>query len=270
MSLLLNNSASKSLGKRKSRNGFGTVSIVGAGPGDPSLITVKGLELLQRADIVVYDRLIPKELLEQTKPSSLKIYVGKRAGSRSNGQDKIHQIVISNVRRGRDVVRLKGGDPFLFGRGAEEAQKLRKAGIKFTIVPGVTSAIAVPAYAGIPVTHRKYSSSVAIVTGHQDPTKKYRVDWKKIATAVDTIIVLMGMGMLGKIVDELMAGGCERNTKVAIIEWGTTNHQKFITGTLSNIVKKVKLHRMKAPTVIIVGEIVNLHRTLKWFKGLES
>lgn len=253
--------------KRRVRDGRGRVFIVGAGPGDPELITTKGLKLLQKADVVVYDRLVQTSLINQSRRSAERIYVGKRAGSHSQDQNAIHRIIIDRANKGKNIVRLKGGDPFLFGRGAEEAQKLRKAGIQFTIVPGVTSALAVPAYAGIPVTHRKYSSSVAIVTGHQDSTKKNQVDWRKIATAVDTIIILMGMGRLGEIVDELIAGGCERNTKAAIIEWGTTNHQLSVVGTLSNIVKKANSHNLKPPTIIIVGEIVKLHRTLNWFKS---
>ncbi|MGA3295961.1 MAG: uroporphyrinogen-III C-methyltransferase [Candidatus Bathyarchaeia archaeon] len=243
------------------------VSIVGAGPGDPELITTKGLKLLQKADVVVYDRLVQTSLVNQSRRSAERIYVGKRAGSHSHDQNAIDRIIIDHAKQGKNIVRLKGGDPFLFGRGAEEAQKLKKARIPFTIVPGVTSAIAAPAYAGIPVTHRKYSSSVAIVTGHQDSTRKNQVDWKKIATAVDSIIILMGMGRLGKIVRELIAGGCKRNTKVAIIEWGTTPHQLSVTGTLSNIVKKVNSHKLKPPAIIVVGEVVGLHRTLNWFKS---
>jgi uroporphyrinogen III methyltransferase/synthase len=252
--------------KRRVRKSYGSVHIVGAGPGDPDLITVKGLKLLKKADVVIYDRLVPTSLVKRTSRSAEKIYVGKGAGWHTIGQDEIHRIIVEHARGGKDIFRLKGGDPFLFARGGEEAQRLRRAGIKFTIVPGVTSALAVPAYAGIPATHRKYASSVAIVTGHQDPNKKQRVDWKKLATAVDTIIILMGMGRLKQIVEGLIEGGREPTTKVAIIEWGTTNHQRTVTGTLDNIAKKATSYRLNPPTIIVVGEIVRLHRVLDWFR----
>lgn len=244
----------------------GHVYIVGAGPGDPDLITVKGLKLLKRADVVIYDRLVPASLLRHIPRSAKKIYVGKSAGWHTIDQKEIHKITIEQAHASKVIVRLKGGDPFLFGRGGEEAQKLKRAGIEFTIVPGVTSAISVPAYAGIPVTHRKYSSSVAIATGHQDPNKKQRVNWRKLATAVDTIIILMGMGSLKEIIEELIEGGLKRNTRVAIIEWGTTNRQRTVTGTVGNIVNKASSHKFRPPTVIVVGEIVKLHRDLDWIK----
>jgi len=248
--------------KRKMRKGH--VYIVGAGPGDPDLITLKGLKLLKKADVVIYDRLVPASLIKSIPRSAEKIYVGKRAGWHTIDQKEIYKITIEHACDGKDIVRLKGGDPFLFGRGGEEAQNLRKAGIKFTIVPGVPSAIAVPAYAGIPVTHRKYSSSLAIATGHQDPDKKQRVNWKKLATAVDTIIILMGMGRMKEIVGDLIEGGLKRNTKVAIIEWGTTNRQRTVTGTLANIVNKATLYQLRPPSVIVVGEIVKLRSLLDW------
>jgi uroporphyrin-III C-methyltransferase len=241
--------------------------MVGAGPGDPGLITVKGLKLLREADVLIYDRLVPDSLIKQARHSAKKIYVGKGAGWHTIDQKEIQRIMIENARDGKNVVRLKGGDPFLFGRGGEETQKLKHARIGFTIVPGVTSAIAVPAYVGIPVTHREYSSSIAIATGHQDRNKKQRVNWRKLATAVDTIIILMGIGNLKEIVGELIKGGLKRNTKIAIIEWGTTQRQRTITGTLSNIVNKATSHRLHPPSVIVVGETVKLRRNLNWISA---
>jgi uroporphyrin-III C-methyltransferase len=248
------------------RRSQGHVYIVGAGPGDPELITVKGLNLLRKADVVIYDRLVPSSLIRRIPHSTEKIYVGKGAGWHTIGQKEIDKITIEYAKRHKVVIRLKGGDPFLFGRGGEEAQELKKAGIRFTVVPGVTSAIAVPAYAGIPVTHRKYASSIAIVTGHQDPDKRQHVNWKKLATAVDAVIILMGTGRLREIMRELLKGGCERNTKVAIVEWGTTRRQRTVTGTLSDIVKKAISRKLKPPTIIIVGEVVKLRRSLAWFR----
>ncbi len=249
------------------RKSHGHVYLVGAGPGDPDLITVKGLRSLREADVVIYDRLIPPSLLKRIPQSTRKIYVGKSTGWHPISQDEICKIMISEARSGKDVVRLKGGDPFLFGRGGEEALELRKAGIKFTIVPGVTSALAVPAYAGIPLTHRDYASSVAIVTGHKvtDTSKKPRVEWKKLATAVDTIVILMGFTTLQETVKELIRGGLRSNAKVAMVEWGTTRYQRTITGTLSNIVKKAASQRLRPPTVIVIGEVVRLRQLLDWY-----
>jgi uroporphyrin-III C-methyltransferase len=244
----------------------GHVYIVGAGPGDPDLITVKGLKLLKKADVVIYDRLVPASIMRQLPRSAKKIYVGKGAGWHTIDQREIHRITTEQARANNVVVRLKGGDPFLFGRGGEEAQKLRKSGIEFTIVPGVTSAISVPAYAGIPVTHRKYSSSVAIATGHHDPNKKQRVNWRRLARAVDTVIILMGIGRLKEIVDELIQGGLKRSTRVAIIEWGTTEHQRTVTGTLDNIIDRASSRRLRPPAVIVIGQVVKLHRVLDWIK----
>ena len=180
---------------------------------------------------------------------------------------KINEILIRNTREGKVVVRLKGGDPFLFGRGAEEAQELRKAGIQFEIVPGITSALAVPAYAGIPPTHRKYSSSLAIVTGHEDQNKlKSRVKWEKLATSVDTIIVLMGIKNLEIIVKRLIKGGCDSKTSVAIIEHGTITNQRTTIGTLSNITQRASETEVKPPAIIVIGDVVKLQKELSWFK----
>ncbi|RLI47024.1 uroporphyrinogen-III C-methyltransferase [Candidatus Bathyarchaeota archaeon] len=245
----------------------GRVYLVGAGPGDPDLLSIKALRILQKADVVVYDNLVTKPILELIPEKVKKIYVGKRPRKHKVSQDKINEILVSETQQGKVVVRLKGGDPFLFARGGEEAQKLRKAGIQFEVVPGITSALAVPAYAGIPVTHRNYASSVAIVTGHEDPTKlKSRVKWEKLATSVDTIVVLMGVEKLEGIVKSLLDGGRDPLTNVAIIENGTTNNQRIITGTLNDIVQKAREKRVTPPAVIVIGDVVKMRKELSWLK----
>ena len=246
----------------------GKVYLIGAGPGDPGLLTTKAREILARADVIVYDRLIARQILRGLPKRIVKVYVGKRSGNHSiPGQDAIPRILVTNAEKGRLVVRLKGGDPFLFGRGGEEVQKLREAGIDFEVVPGITSALAVPAYAGIPVTHRKYASSVAIVTGHEDPSKSKRVDWKKLATAVDTIIILMGIHNLQAILQSLVEGGCNAETPVAIVERGTTKHQRVTVGTVRTMTVQAVERRIEPPAIIVVGDVVNLQKELSWFKS---
>jgi uroporphyrinogen III methyltransferase/synthase len=246
----------------------GKVYLVGAGPGDEALLTVKARDILKRADVIVYDRLIARQILRGLPKRIVRIYVGKRSKSHSlPGQDAIARILITNAERGKLVVRLKGGDPFLLGRGGEEAQQLRKAGIDFEVVPGVTSALAVPAYAGIPVTHRKFASSVAIVTGHEDPKKSKRVDWKKLATAVDTIVILMGIGNLQPILESLVEGGRSPESPVAIIERGTTSRQRVTVGNIRTMTAQAVERRIAAPAVIVVGDVVNLQKELSWFKS---
>jgi uroporphyrinogen III methyltransferase/synthase len=245
----------------------GKVYLVGAGPGDPGLLTAKARDILARADVVVYDRLIARQILRGLPKRIVKIYVGKHSGTHSMpGQDAIPRILATNAEKGKLVVRLKGGDPFLFGRGGEEAQKLREAGIDFEIVPGITSALAVPAYAGIPVTHRKYASSVAIVTGHEVSNKSKTVDWKKLATAVDTIVILMGINNLQSILKSLVEGGRNTETPVAIVESGTTRRQRVTIGNIRTITAQAVERRITPPAVIIVGDIVNLQKELSWFK----
>ena len=246
----------------------GKVYLVGVGPGDPSLITLKAASVLKKADVVVYDRLVSRAIVRLIPKGAEKIYVGKRPGKPRVTQGEINDILIREARKGRVVARLKGGDPFVFGRGGEEAQALRRAGVEFEVVPGVTSALAVPAYAGIPLTHREYASSVALVTGHEDPTKpRGRVDWGKLAASVDTIVVLMGVGRLKEIVKGLVKGGRSPETSIAIIERGTTPKQKVTVGSLRDIVRKAEERRVNAPAVIIVGGVVNLRKELSWFKG---
>jgi len=246
----------------------GKVYLIGAGPGDPGLLTIKAKQILARADVIVYDRLIAKRILQELPKRILKIYVGKQSGGNSiPGQDAIPRILATNAKKGKLVVRLKGGDPFLFGRGGEEIQKLRQEGVDFEVVPGITSALAVPAYAGIPVTHRKYASSLAIVTGHEDPGKSKKVDWKKLATAVDTIVILMGVSNLQAILQSLIDGGRSTETPVAIVERGTTKRQRITAGTIQTMTEQAVERRIQSPAVIIIGDVVNLQKELSWFKA---
>ena len=241
----------------------GRVYLVGAGPGDPGLMTVRGLQLLRGADVVVYDQLINSVLLDEAPAGVRRIFVGKQAGRHSIAQSDINEVLINYALQGHRVVRLKGGDPFVFGRGGEEAEALADAGIPFEIVPGVSSAVAVPAYAGIPLSHRNYASSFAVVTGHEAVKSKSSVDWAKLATAVDTLVILMGLHNLPAIVAKLIAHGRAPETPAAVIQQGTTEQQKTVVGTLADIVEKSAA--MTAPALIVVGEVVRLQEKLNWF-----
>ncbi len=241
----------------------GKVYLVGAGPGDPGLMTMRGMQLLRAAQVVVYDQLVNPVLLEEVPVDAERIFVGKQAGKHCIAQGDINEVLIGYAWRGIDVVRLKGGDPFVFGRGGEEAEALRDAGVAFEIVPGVSSAVAVPAYAGIPLTHRNYASSFAVVTGHEAVKSKSTVDWAKLATAVDTLVILMGLHNLPSIVAKLLAHGRSANTPVAVIQQGTTERQTTVTGTLADIVERART--IKAPALIVVGEVVRLKSALDWF-----
>ena len=241
----------------------GKVYLVGAGPGDPGLMTVRGLQLLRDAQIVVYDQLVNPALLEEVSANAERIFVGKQAGKHCIAQNQINRVLIDYARRGYEVVRLKGGDPFVFGRGGEEAEALADAGIPFEIVPGVSSAVAVPAYAGIPLTHREYASSFAVVTGHEAIKTKSSVDWAKLATAVDTLVILMGQHNLPAIVAKLLAHGRSPETPAAVIRQGTTAEQETVTGTLADIVEKSAA--LKAPALIVIGNVVGLKDKLSWF-----
>ena len=248
---------------RKTSGVAGKVCLVGAGPGDPGLMTVRGLRLLRGADVVVYDRLVNPVLLEEASLTAQLIFVGKKAGRHCIAQSEINEVLINYALQGLRVVRLKGGDPFVFGRGGEEAQALAYAGIPYEIIPGVSSAVAVPAYAGIPLTHRDYASSFAVVTGHEAVKSKSKVDWAKLATAVDTLVILMGLHNLSSIVAQLIAHGRELDTPVAVIQQGTTKQQIAVLGTLADIAEKSA--SLKAPVLIVVGEVVRLADKLKWF-----
>ncbi len=244
----------------------GKVYLVGAGPGDPGLISRKGLECLSRADVVVYDHLLDAQLLDAAPAQAEKIYVGKTGAQHAKEQDEINRLLVEKGKEGKTVVRLKGGDPFVLGRGGEEAEALKDEGIPFEVVPGITSAVAVPAYAGIPVTHRQLASSFAVVTGHEDPTKPdSSINWAKLATAVDTLIFLMGMQNLPVIAARLIEHGRPPETPVAVIKDGTRPAQRTVSGTLQDIAAKVKKSHLGPPAVVVVGEVVKLRERLRWF-----
>lgn len=246
----------------------GTVYLVGAGPGDPGLFTVKGVKCLQKADVVVYDRLVSPEILKHAPSGAQMVYVGKASSNHTLSQEAINQLLVDEALKGKVVVRLKGGDPFVFGRGGEEALFLRENGIDFEVVPGVTSAVAVPAYAGIPVTHRDMTSTLAIVTGHERPEKlKSSIRWDNIATGAGTLVFLMGVENLGFIVQRLVACGRAATTPCALIRWGTLPGQQVLTGTLGDIEERVKEAGFEPPAVIVVGEVVELRERLQWFEN---
>ncbi len=242
--------------------------MVGAGPGDPGLLTVKGLKCIEIADVIIYDYLASPSLLKHASNNAEIIYVGKKGGNHTLSQDNINILVVEKAQKGRVVTRLKGGDPFIFGRGGEEVEALITAGIPFEIVPGVTSAIAAPAYAGIPLTHRKYTSTLAFITGHEDSTKtESSVDWAALAKGIGTLVFLMGVKNLPHITRQLVAHGMHPDTPVALIRWGTTPQQQTVTGTLSTIEEQVKVAGLKAPAIIVVGHVVSLRKTMKWFEN---
>jgi len=244
----------------------GIVQLVGAGPGDPDLISVKGLRLIQSADAIVFDRLADKRLLSNAREDAELIDVGKIPGKRINRQEDINSLLVKLGTAGKKVVRLKGGDPFVFGRGGEEAEALAKAGVPFEIVPGVTSAIAAPAYAGIPLTHRKLASSFTVVTGSEDPSKpNSAVDWEVLAKSSDTLAVLMGQSNLRSIADALMKYGRAPDTLVAIVQWGTEPYQRTLVGTLSDIADRAAITGIGAPAVTVVGDVVRLREIIRWF-----
>jgi len=244
----------------------GRVYLVGAGPGDPALATLKAVECLQQAEVIIYDYLASEKLLEFAPPEAERIYVGKKAGDHAMSQEQINALL---VEKGQSsvVVRLKGGDPFIFGRGGEEALALREAGVSFEVVPGITSAIAVPAYAGIPLTHRGLAASVAFVTGHEMPGKETSdIHWDRLATGVSTLVFLMGVRNLELISSQLMAHGRSGETPVAVIRWGTTAEQQTVTGTLGSIAKIAEEAGIKPPAIIVIGEVAGLRQHLNWFE----
>lgn len=249
----------------------GRVYLVGAGPGDPELITVKGLRCLRAADVVVYDRLANPALLDEVPSRAELIFVGKQTGHCSLRQEEINALLIEQARLGRNVVRLKGGDPCVFGRGGEEALALAEAGIPFEIVPGVSSAIAVPAYAGIPVTQRGQSGVLTIVTGHEQSGRTSTlVDWQALAKVEGTLVILMGMATLPVIRQHLLSGGMAAETPAAVIEQGTTLNQRQVTGTLADIVERVAEADLRSPAIVVIGRVVGLSAALAWFAPQES
>ncbi|MBD0381668.1 uroporphyrinogen-III C-methyltransferase [Paenibacillus sedimenti] len=245
----------------------GKVYLVGAGPGDPKLITVRGLEAIQKADVIVYDRLASPRLLKHRKPEAELIFVGKLPDKHMLKQEEINQLLVDLAFQGKVVTRLKGGDPSVFGRVGEEAELLADNEVTYEIIPGITSSIAVPAYAGIPVTHRDFTSSVAIVTGHEYPNKTYSsLDWEHLAKAIGTMVFLMGVANLEQISRELIRCGKPPQMPVALVRWGTWTEQATITGTLEDIAEKVKQANFQSPAVIIVGEVVKLREKLAWIE----
>ncbi|MDH4185611.1 MAG: uroporphyrinogen-III C-methyltransferase [Nitrospira sp.] len=246
----------------------GKVYLVGAGPGDPGLLTLKGKECLEQADIVLYDYLANPVLLRYAPAAAQRFYIGRRGRGQYQEQSDINRMLIERAKEGNVVVRLKGGDPFVFGRGGEEAEALAAAGVEFEIVSGVTAAVAVPAYAGIPVTHRTLASTVTFVTGHEDPAKPETVlEWPKLANVSGTLVFMMGMKNLPSIVAQLLSEGRSSDTPVAAIRWGTKADQLSIVGTLSDIVAKTEAAQLEPPTVIVVGEVVRLREQLNWFEA---
>ena len=249
----------------------GMVYLVGAGPGDYRLITLKAIECLQKADVVVYDRLADDRILRWAKSDAEMIYVGKASANHTMKQGDINQLLADKAKEDKCVVRLKGGDPFVFGRGGEEALLLKAQGVPFEIVPGVTSAISVPAYAGIPVTHRAVATSFAVVTGHEDPTKvSSSMRWDKLATATDTLVFLMGVENLPYITKQLIDNGRAADTPAAVIRWGTKPEQRTLVTTLGSAAEDVKRNGIKPPAIFIVGDVVKLRDELSWFDATDS
>lgn len=242
---------------------IGKVYLVGAGPGDPGLMTLKGKQLLEHADVVIYDALVSPPILAMIGSQAERIDAGKRRGRHSKLQSETTQLLIEKAQTHAIIVRLKGGDPFVFGRGGEEMEDLVKAGVSVEVVPGITSGIAAPAYAGIPLTHREYSSSVTFVTGHES-AGKYRpqINWGAIAQGSETIVIYMGVHNLANIVPQLEAGGLSPETPIALVRWGTRPEQEELIGTLETIVRQVEERQFEAPAIAVIGNAVNLHSIL--------
>lgn len=247
---------------------MGKIWLVGAGPGDPDLITVKGLKAIQKADVILYDRLISMELLDHAKEGTELIFCGKLPDRHFVQQENINELLVDHARQGKQVVRLKGGDPFVFGRGGEEAAAAVQNGIEFEVVPGITSGIAAPAYAGIPVTHRDLGASFAIVTGHRKEGADEELKWASLAKGIDTIAVYMGVKNLPHIQEKLIQYGKPKTTPAALIHWGTTNKQQTVTGTLETIYDVAQSVGITNPSMIVIGEVVRMRDELTWFKEL--
>lgn len=245
----------------------GIVYLIGAGPGDVKLITLKGLECIRKADVIVYDRLANPRLLRYRRPDARLIYVGKSPERHTLRQEEINRILVEEGLAGNVVARLKGGDPYVFGRGGEEGEALRAAGVRFEEVPGITSAIAVPAYAGIPLTHRDFTSTFTVITGHEEPGKAQSgIDWPRLAQDPGTLVFLMGVGNLAEIAGRLLEYGKDAGTPAAVIRWGTRPEQQVVTGTLDTIAGEVARAGLRSPAIILVGRVVALRETLCWFE----
>jgi uroporphyrin-III C-methyltransferase len=242
---------------------YGKVYLVGSGPGDPELLTLKARRLIDNAEVIVYDQLPGKAILNSMPEKAEKIDVGKYAGKHTMPQSEINKVLVQKAKEGKKVVRLKGGDPYVFGRGGEEAEQLAAEGIEFEVVPGITSAIAAPAYAGIPVTHRESTPMLTFITGHEDPTKKESwLDWETLAKFEGTLVILMGVKMLKRNTEELMKYGKDPKTPVAVIERGTRPDQRVTVGTLENITALAEERKIQAPAITVVGDVVRLHEVL--------
>ena len=247
------------------------ISLVGAGPGDPELLTLKAYKLLQQADVIVYDRLVSQPILELIPHGTKMVYVGKATGKHHMSQDEINQLLVNLAKPGRKTVRLKGGDPFIFGRGSEEAQHLVKHNIDFEYVPGITSASACSAYAGIPLTHRGIASSVRLITGHCRADKPLDLNWKSLADENTTLVFYMGLSSLPQLKDELIKAGLPANTPAAAVENGTTGTQRRCLSTLGELPTDIKTMSIQTPTLIIIGNVVNFAEELDWFTpGIEK
>ena len=243
----------------------GTVYLVGAGPGDAGLLTIRGAELLARADVVVHDALVNPELLRLAPGNAEFIYGGKRAKNHAIPQDELNALLVAKAKEGKTVVRLKGGDPYIFGRGGEEAEELAAAHVPFEVVPGVSSIVAGPNYAGIPLTHRDHCSSFTVITGHEDPAKEdTALDWNQIARMPGTKVILMGVERIASLAASLIAGGASPSTPVGMVRWGTTGRQQSIEGTLANIAEVVAQNNFKAPAVTVIGDVVKCRKNLNW------
>ncbi len=249
---------------------MGKVYLVGAGPGDPELITVKGVRCIQQADVILYDRLVNKELLDYAKPNVELINCGKLPNYHLLQQETINRFLVKYAQKGKTVTRLKGGDPFVFGRGGEEAEVCEKAGVPFEVVPGITAGIAAPAYAGIPVTHRDYSSSFAIITGHRKAGEDDNIKWEAIAKGIDTIAIYMGVKNLPYIRKKLLEHGKKPDTPVALIHWGTLQNQRIAIGTLETIVDTAERELVENPSMIVIGEVVRFHNKINWFEKMKE
>ena len=243
------------------------VYLVGAGPGDPGLFTLRGKELLEKADVVVYDYLANHSLLQWARPDAELIYVGKKAGAHALPQDEINKLLVKKAGEGKLVARLKGGDPYIFGRGGEEAEELLNAGVEFEEVPGISSAIAGPAYAGIPLTHRAFASSVTLITGHEDPDKPGSAhNWKALAAGANTLVFVMGMKKLPEIARKLIEAGLQPDTPAALVYWGTTPRHRSLVSTLEKLPQEAVAQSFTNPSLIVVGGVVSLHDRLNWFE----
>lgn len=245
----------------------GRVYLVGAGPGDPGLLTVRGRELLGRADVVFHDALVNPRLLQLAREDTEIVYVGKRSSDHAIPQAELNKLLVAHARAGKMVVRLKGGDPFIFGRGGEEAMELARSGIPFEIVPGVSSISSVPCYGGIPITHRDHCSSLLVVSGHHDPEGGSNVDWRHVAQSPGTVVILMGVQWIRSIVEQLTGHGMDPETPTAMIRCGTTSEQSSLAGTLETIADQAEAADFKAPAVTVIGSVVNLRESLAWFQN---